>query len=133
MQQIRCGETAPLGRLAVLTFPDKGKGQEIMPTVVGIMGRSVNSLRLILQSLLLLEPWLHDPYTLPIPWRPEKEYNAPDEQQYKPAFGFLANDGVLTPHPPISRAMEMVKEALQHRGHQVRDARGCVMPANDCS
>ncbi|BCS27405.1 uncharacterized protein APUU_60453A [Aspergillus puulaauensis] len=133
MQQIRCGETAPLGRIAVLTFPDKGKGQETMPTVVGIMGRSVESLRLILQSLLLLEPWLYDPYTLPIPWRPEKEYNAPDEQQYKPAFGFLANDGVLTPHPPISRAMEMVKEALQHRGHQVCGACGCVMSANHCS
>ncbi|OJJ05441.1 hypothetical protein ASPVEDRAFT_86789 [Aspergillus versicolor CBS 583.65] len=109
------------GRISFKNAANTGKGQDIMPTVVGIMGRSVDSLRLILQSLLLLEPWLHDPYTLPIPWRPEKEYNAPDEQQYKPAFGFLANDGVLTPHPPISRAMEMVKEALQHRGHQLID------------
>ncbi|KAL4919314.1 amidase signature domain-containing protein [Aspergillus aurantiobrunneus] len=109
------------GRISFKDAANTGKGQEIMPTVVGIMGRSVDALRLILRSLLLLEPWLHDPYTLPIPWRSEKEYNTPNELGYKPAFGFLANDGVLTPHPPVSRAMEIVKEALQNRGHQLVD------------
>lgn len=92
-----------------------------MPTVVGIMGHSVDSLRLILKSLLFLEPWLHDPYALPIPWRPELEYNLLHELGYRPAFGIMTNDGVLTPHPPISRALEIVKEALQIKGYQVCD------------
>ncbi|KAL4736165.1 amidase signature domain-containing protein [Aspergillus similis] len=109
------------GRISFKDAANTGKGQEVMPTVVGIMGRSVDTLQLILKSLLFLEPWLHDPYTLPIPWRSELEYKPQDELAYKPAFGFLANDGVLTPHPPISRAMEIVKEALQSKGHQLVD------------
>ncbi|RDW93323.1 uncharacterized protein DSM5745_00645 [Aspergillus mulundensis] len=111
----------PSGLPIALTLPNKGKGQEVMPTVVGVMGRSVGALQLILKSLLSLEPWLHDPYTLPIPWRSEMEYRPRNERTYKPAFGFLANDGVITPHPPISRAMEIVKEALQSKGHQLVD------------
>ncbi|KAL4992407.1 amidase signature domain-containing protein [Aspergillus falconensis] len=107
------------GRISFKDAANTGKGQEVMPTVVGIMGRSVDALQLIFKSLLFLEPWLHDPYTLPIPWRSELEYKPQGDLAYKPAFGFLANDGVLTPHPPISRAMEIVKEALQSKGHQL--------------
>ncbi|KAL3463862.1 amidase signature domain-containing protein [Aspergillus heterothallicus] len=107
------------GRISFKDTANTGEGQEVMPTVVGIMGHSVDALRMIIKSLLSLEPWLHDPYTLPIPWRTDKEYNPRNELGYKPAFGFLANDGVLTPHPPISRAMEIVKEALANKGHQL--------------
>ncbi|KAL2866696.1 amidase signature domain-containing protein [Aspergillus lucknowensis] len=107
------------GRISFKDTANTGEGQQVMPTVVGIMGHSVDALRMIFKSLLSLEPWLHDPYTLPIPWRPEKEYNARSELGSKPAFGFLTNDGVLTPHPPISRAMEIVKEALANKGHQL--------------
>ncbi|KAL4941732.1 hypothetical protein BDV06DRAFT_212437 [Aspergillus oleicola] len=109
------------GRISFKDVANTGKGQEVMPTVVGIMGRSVDTLQLILKSLLLMEPWLHDPYTVPMPWRPEKEYKPSNKLGYKPAFGFLTNDGVITPHPPISRAMEIVKEALQSQGHQLVD------------
>ncbi|KAL4911526.1 hypothetical protein BDW74DRAFT_164967 [Aspergillus multicolor] len=109
------------GRISFKDAANTGKGQEVMPTVVGVMGHSVGALQLILKSLLSLEPWLNDPYTLPIPWRSEMEYKSLNERTYKPAFGFLANDGVITPHPPISRAMEIVKEALQTKGHQLVD------------
>ncbi|KAL4965147.1 amidase signature domain-containing protein [Aspergillus stella-maris] len=109
------------GRISFKDVANTGKGQEVMPTVVGIMGRSVDTLRLILKSILVMEPWLYDPYTLPIPWRSEKEYKPSNQRGYKPAFGFLTNDGVITPHPPISRAMEIVKEALQSKGHQLVD------------
>ncbi|KAL2826072.1 amidase signature domain-containing protein [Aspergillus cavernicola] len=107
------------GRISFKDAANTGKGQEVMPTVVGIMGHSVDSLRLILKSLISTQPWLNDPYTLQIPWRFEKEYDPRGELGYKPAFGFLADDGVLTPHPPVSRAMEIVKEALQIKGHQL--------------
>lgn len=90
-----------------------------MPTTVGIMSRSVGTLKLVFKSLLSAEPWLHDPSTLPIPWRAEKEHDAEEEHDYKPAFGFMANDGVVTPHPPISRALGIVKNALRESGYQV--------------
>jgi amidase len=83
------------------------------------MGRSVAVLKLVFKSLLSTEPWLRDPNTLPTPWRMEKEYDAEREPGYKPAFGFMPHDGVVTPHPPISRALGIVKKALENSGYQV--------------
>jgi Asp-tRNA(Asn)/Glu-tRNA(Gln) amidotransferase A subunit family amidase len=90
-----------------------------MPTTIGIMGHSVSTLKLVLKSLLSTEPWLRDPNTLPIPWRGEKEYDAEKESGQKPAFGFMFNDGVVSPHPPISRALGIIRKALEDSGYQV--------------
>jgi amidase len=103
-----------------------------MPTVPGIMGHSIATLKLVFQSLLSTEPWLHDSHALPIPWRHEREYDPDREQSYKPAFGFMSNDGVVTPHPPISHALRIVHEALHESGYQVcvhsnSDALGAVL------
>ncbi|KXX74804.1 Acetamidase [Madurella mycetomatis] len=107
------------GRISFKDVANTGPGQQVMPTVAGIMGHSVATLKLVFQSLLSTEPWLHDPYTLPISWRPEKEYDAETEPDCKPAFGFMPNDGIVTPHPPISRAMDIVHKALEESGYQV--------------
>jgi amidase len=90
-----------------------------MPTAIGIMGHSVSTLKLVFKSLLSTEPWLRDHNTLPIPWRAEKEYDAEKESDHKPAFGFMFNDGVVSPHPPISRALGIVRKALEDSGYQV--------------
>jgi len=97
----------------------QGQGQQVMPTVVGLIGNSLATLKLVFKSLLSTEPWLHDSYALPIPWRGEKEYKAEKEGGYKPAFGFFANDGIVTPHPPVSRALRIVSKALEESGYEV--------------
>lgn len=38
-----------------------------------------------------------------------------------PAFCFLANDGIVTPHPPIARALSTVKSALEYGGYELLD------------
>ncbi|KAK4033688.1 amidase signature domain-containing protein [Parachaetomium inaequale] len=116
------------GRISFRDVANTGPGQQVMPTTVGIMSRSVGTLKLVFKSLLTTEPWLRDPNTLPIPWRVEKEYDAEKEHDYKPAFGFMANDGVVTPHPPISRALGIVKRALEESGYQLID---WVPPSNN--
>lgn len=88
-----------------------------MPTVAGLMGHSVETLRLVFKSLLSIEPWLYDADVLPIPYREDKEL-ADDE---KPAFGFLADDGIVTPHPPIARALSTIKSALEYAGYDLLD------------
>ncbi|CAG8918953.1 unnamed protein product [Penicillium salamii] len=100
-------------------FMIKGRGQEVMPTVVGIMGHSVEALCLVFKSLLSTKPWLHDPYVLPVPWREEMQYNASKEIDYTPSFGFISDDGLVTPHPPIARALRMVKKAMEDDGYQL--------------
>jgi amidase len=80
------------------------------------MGPSIKSLRYGLESLVSSEPWLTDPGVLPIPWRAPIEIDSGT----KLSFGFMDFDGVVRPHPPIKRALEMVKQALQCLGHEVR-------------
>ncbi len=85
-----------------------------MPTVAGIMGHSVSTLRLVFKALLSTEPWLYDPYVLQVPFR---DYLV--EETSNLSFGFVKDDGVVTPHPPISRALDNVEEAMLAAGHEV--------------
>lgn len=70
-------------------------------------------------SLLSTEPWTRDPYTHPIPWRAGNEYENDDESDRKPTFGFMPNDGIVVPHPPVARALEIVKQALTNADFEV--------------
>ena len=89
----------------------------MIPTVVGILGPSISSLRLVFKALLSSEPWLHDPEVLPIPYRADAEYHPETSKDL--SFGILTSDGVVNPHPPITRAVRMVAEALKAEGHKV--------------
>jgi amidase len=53
-----------------------------------------------------------------IPWRQEQE-QAVKTAPEKLAFGIFRHDGLVTPFPPVSRAMEEVAQALQDAGNQV--------------
>lgn len=69
-----------------------------------------------MEALLSSEPWLTDPGVLPIPWRKSLEV---DSSVQKLSFAFMDFDGVVRPHPPIARALNMVKDALRANGHEV--------------
>ncbi|KAK3375517.1 amidase signature domain-containing protein [Lasiosphaeria ovina] len=110
------------GRISMKDVANTGPGQQIMPTVAGIMGRSVTTLRLVLKSLLSTEPWLQDPYVVPLPWRELEDYcPGKDLAKLKPTFGFMENDGIVIPHPPVQRALGLVKRALQEAGYETID------------
>lgn len=72
----------------------------------------------MLQSLLSTRPWLHDPEVINLPWR-ESEYRTKEDLTGL-SFGLMESDGIVTPQPPISRALRIVSEALQKKGHMVR-------------
>ncbi|KAK4208752.1 amidase signature domain-containing protein [Rhypophila decipiens] len=110
------------GRISMKGAAGPSPGQQIMPAVAGIMAVSIATIRLVLRSLLSTEPWLHDPYIVPIPWRETEEYHAESgdlDEPYRPAFGIMESDGVVTPHPPVQRALKAVKEALSRLGHKM--------------
>ncbi len=85
-----------------------------MSTIPGLIGPSVAALRYGLEALLSSEPWLTDPGVLAIPWRTPLDADSGT----KLSFGFVDFDGVVRPHPPITRALTMVKDALQALGHE---------------
>lgn len=90
----------------------------VIPTVVGMMGPSVSSLRSMFKALISTEPWLHDPDVLPLPYRSDAECDP--QKTPKLSFGIFEADGVVTPHPPITRAVREVAKALEAEGHKVR-------------
>lgn len=95
----------------------QGKGNLVIPVVIGILGPSVRALRLVFKSILSREPWNRDLFVLPIPFRTEAEYNS--SRDPKPAFSFMKDDGIVRPHPPIARALAIVEKALEASGHEV--------------
>lgn len=91
------------------------------------MGTSIASLKLVASALLSTKPWLRDPDVVPMPWRSELERQtlaratcegkANSKAPLK--LGLLFNDGFVTPHPPITRGLRMIREALVGAGHKV--------------
>lgn len=103
------------GRLSFKGAAGSGLGNLAITAVVGIMGPSIATLRLLFKSLMETQPWVHDSSVLPIPWRDDQEVQ-PGESL---SFGFMDNDGIVTPHPPIARALQIASNALKSKGYQV--------------
>jgi amidase len=78
------------------------------------MTTSLSSLEYFMESLIDSEPWNHDYYTVPIPWR---RYLAqiPDRPL---KVAFLYDDGVVKPQPPVARALREVADRLRAAGHE---------------
>ena len=95
------------------------EGQNTVLSVVGPLATNAASLRLVTQALLQQEPWLHDPLVHEIPWRADQESEIKSAK--KLCFGILRTDGIVNPHPPVSRAIETVVKALRSAGHAVID------------
>lgn len=75
----------------------------------------MSSLRYVFKSLIDLEPWHYDPEVTPLPWREEEEIR----EGAPLSFGFTAFDGIVMPHPPIQRGLDMVTKALRASGHEL--------------
>lgn len=89
-------------------------GQEAIASIHGPMARSVADLRLFAESVANSEPWLKDPKCMSMPWRRVKLNS-------KPKIGVLWDNGMVTPTPPVKRALKTVVERLTSRGYDVVD------------
>ncbi|RSL96388.1 hypothetical protein CEP52_011517 [Fusarium oligoseptatum] len=101
------------GRLSFLNVANPSPGQNNIPTVPGVLGSSVASLKYFLKSLASSQPWLHDPDVVPFPWKDDIQHNMPL------SFGLMKFDGAVMPHPPITRGLGMVADALRAAGHEL--------------
>lgn len=62
-----------------------------------------------MKTILDTEPWLSDPSLVPVPWNPTPS------QPTRLKVGYFTSDGVVTPQPPIVRAMKAALDALRER------------------
>lgn len=109
-------------------FPYEGAansmdGQNSVVSVIGPLATSVGSLRLVTKAILSQQPWLQDPLVAEIPWRDEQEKAILDIVKSSGggqlAFGILRTDGIVHPHPPVLRAVDIVVKTIEKLGHKV--------------
>ncbi|EZF92605.1 hypothetical protein H113_06551 [Trichophyton rubrum MR1459] len=81
-----------------------------------------------MKSILSTQPWLRDPVVFSVPWRDDivAEILArvtPDgsakSDQKSLKFGILYTDNIVTPHPPVTRGLHVLEDALKKAGHKV--------------
>lgn len=90
-------------------------GQDIIRTVVGVMAPSIPSLKLVMKSIASTQPWRYDHTVLELPW---KDHVGLDSES-KRALGLFENDGIVSPQPPMARALRIASAAVQDAGHKV--------------
>ncbi|KAG6860169.1 hypothetical protein C0995_014841 [Termitomyces sp. Mi166 len=99
------------------------EGQDSIPSVLGPLANSIYGLKIFMQGVLSQKPWLRDPLVI-------RRGNGWDEEEYalvthgmgrELCFAVMWDDGVIVPHPPIVRGMEMARRALVKAGHKVID------------
>ncbi|KAK3053928.1 hypothetical protein LTR09_005208 [Extremus antarcticus] len=89
-------------------------GQESIGSVHGPMARSVEDLRLFTDNVANASPWLKDPKCIPMPWRSV-------ELKQRPKIGVLWSNGIVTPTPPVQRALRKVFAMLKSKNYDIVD------------
>ncbi len=98
---------------------------EAIQAVLGPLSNSVDDLELFMKSYLAQKPWELDQQLFPLPWK-----DVPTPRASDLTIGFVYDDGVVKPHPPVIRALKEVEEKLKAAGvhiikwdpHRVYDA-----------
>lgn len=89
-------------------------GRETIFSTPGPMTVDRKAMELLMRVALSRKPWRRDPAIVPMPWTPHK-FTKP----LKIAVQWW--DGVVMPHPPVTRALKEVVAACQKAGMQVVD------------
>ena len=85
-------------------------GADSIVPVIGPLSTSLGGINLFMKTLIASKPWLTDPSLLPLPWKEEETSFQPNE---KLKIAILWDDGVVKPHPPVTRALTEVSRKLQ--------------------
>lgn len=103
-------------------------GQNTYPSTVGVLGTSLDALKLVITSILSTQPWLRDPWVINIPWRQDivdstlarASSDGSANRQVPLKLGVFWTDHVVGPQPPIFRGLRTVSKTLEKAGHKVR-------------
>lgn len=88
--------------------------QESVMCVIGPLARFPEDLSLFMKSVISQEPWKKDAELVPLPWR---EVSMPNPKEVTIAIEF--DDGIVHPHPPITRGLHHVASKLKEAGCRV--------------
>ena len=70
-----------------------------------------------MRAVIAQEPWLLDPLCIRKKWDEDAYKLAEHGGGEKLCFAIMWDDGDVVPNPPVLRALEMTKVALEAAGH----------------
>ncbi|KAI1826554.1 amidase signature domain-containing protein [Xylaria intraflava] len=117
-------------RISYRCVANTNPGQNTYRSAVGILSTSLGGVDLLLRADLSTKPWLRDPAVVPMPFRDDvvREYEAranldgTAKASAKPLkLGVFWTDGVVQPHPPVTRGLRIVADAVKSAGHKIVD------------
>ena len=95
-----------------------GAGQESIHSVVGPMAPSLAALRVFTKAVIDSKPWNRDPTCLRMPWDAKQaalsEHGGPVGRL---CFGIMYDNGIVSITPPVKRALDITRKALEDAGH----------------
>jgi amidase len=83
-------------------------GADPIPGAIGPMSTSLEGIKIFMQTIINSKPWLVEPALIPLRWNPPLISLT---QRLK--IGVMWHDNVVTPHPPITRALQELVSRLQ--------------------
>ncbi|CAG9981830.1 unnamed protein product [Clonostachys byssicola] len=101
-------------RLSHLGLTGIAGGREQIPSVIGPMSTSIGGLEMLMKTVINSKMWEVDPSLPPIEWRDGVDWllrGSAGSRKLK--VGIMWDDGLVTPHPPVRRAMRETVEKLR--------------------
>ena len=86
--------------------------QEQIVAVIGPLSTSLEGIKLFMKTVLSAKPWLVESSCIPFPWRDQESHLEPSGNK-KLKVAVMWSDGIVQPHPPITRALKEVSEKLK--------------------
>ena len=83
--------------------------EQIVPTI-GPLSTSLEGCKLFIKSVIDAKPWYKEPALLPFPWKEEDAFKGK-----KLKVAVLWDDGVVRPHPPVTRALKQIVDKLKEK------------------
>ena len=90
--------------------PHVGSGYVI--GVLGPLSTSLEGVKMIMKTIIDAEPWVEDPSLVPLAWR-TGHFDRRASGSWRLKIGVMESDGIVTPHPPVLRAMRAMVNQLK--------------------
>ncbi|EPT04504.1 hypothetical protein FOMPIDRAFT_1113035 [Fomitopsis schrenkii] len=97
------------------------EGQDCIRVAAGPMAGTLSGLTTFTKAVLKTQPWLKDPSVSPMPWNDGLYALEGHGRGKQLCFAIVWDDGSVKPHPPLTRALHMTRDALTAAGHKVID------------
>lgn len=98
-------------RLPVSGWSATMAGQEQVVACIGPLSISLEGIRIFMKTVIAAKPWLKEPSLLPFEWKDMR--GSWKDGGIKLKIAVLWEDGVVKPHPPVTRALREVVAKLK--------------------